>query len=461
MMTKKRLIGMTLWVGLAAVAIWIGFASPAKAQQWQRISIGGGSMKRNVVDLNNDSRADSLSVNTWYKNPGTGSGNWQAIATGWNQDQYDGSYHVGRPDMDKIADAHRVGDINGDGLPDMVVGIYGTDYLGGVDPGDMKDYICAAINPGNEGHWSFHYIGKLPATQDGVETVAIGDMNNDGHIDILAGGECKQLRWYINPGSMTSNWSYQIVGQNFNHSFFDGYADVEGVAIGHFDSDNYLDVSVTTCSPNGMCGGTYILTNPASQTPSGSWTCTTITEGSSALGFPSSGKYSCAETIAMGDIDGDGWNDVVLADRRPYGVDATVGDTRFYWYENPQGSGDWTEHEIDLLSDDALQGRLPSVADVDQDGDQDLINFNQKDGVIYWYENNGDGSSWMKHTIYGASLHENYGVGDVNGDGYPDFISGGYWYQNPVPEPCTAGLLLGGFACLMPLRRRIAGTKSA
>jgi len=452
MANKKNLIGIILHAGLVFVFIsaCMKLTSPARAADWERVSIGGGSMRRQLFDVNNDGYVDSLSVNNWYKNPQNGSGNWQAITTGWNLDQYDGSYHVGRPDMDKIVDSKRAGDINGDGLPDMVVGIYGTDYHGGVDPGDMKDYICAAVNPGDEGQWSFHYIGKLPATSDGVETVAIGDMNNDGHIDILAGGECKELRWYVNPGSMTSNWSYQTLGSNFISHWLDGYADVEGMVVGHFGQDNYLDVAITTCSPNGGCGGTYVLTNPGSSTPSGNWACATVSEGT-AFTFPSGGRYSCMETIAMGDVDGDGWNDVVLADRRPYGTSASDGDTRFYWFENPQGSDDWTEHEIDLLSDDALQGRMPGVTDIDKDGDLDLICYDQKDGVTYWYETSGDGSSWEQHQIYGVAMSE-FAVGDIDGDGYVDIVNGGYWYKNPTPEPSTLGVLtLGG---LLLFRRR-------
>jgi len=200
---------------------------------------------------------------------------------------------------------------------------------------------------------------------------------------------------------MTNNWNYHILAKDILDGWYfiiHEWTDIEGTVIDHFNDDDYLDVAITACSPNGICGGTYVLMNPASSTPSGSWDRVTLTESSGLT--VTNGKYSCAETIAAGDINGDGWNDVVLADRRPYGTTTPDGDSRLYWFENPQGSGSWTQHEIALLSESGLAGRLPAVADIDSDGDQDVICYRPIDGVTYWYENISNGSSWIGNTIY-------------------------------------------------------------
>jgi len=389
---------------LMAGLVMFGLASVAFAN-WDRILIGGGSMKRYLFDVNNDGHVDSLTVARWYKNPGTGAGNWQAIWTGWCEEKWNGSYQVGHPNMNKFVDGVRVGDINGDGLPDMVVGTYGDDYLQGVPvPEHMQDSIYVAINPGNEGEWSFYYIGTLPASDDGVETVAIGDMNKDGYPDILAGGECHKVYWFVNPGYMTDNWAHYVL--------YESYWDIEGMVIRDFNNDTYLDVAIVTCSWSGLGGSVNVLINP--QAEQGNWTSIVVDEE----------KCSCIESISAGDINDDGWNDIVLTNSQGY-VSSCI-----FWYENPQGAGSWTRRVIDTVGG-SLEGSPPEVADIDLDGKPDVICYRSASGATYWYKNPGGGSNWLKTKIYGANIRY-YAVGDVDNDGDTDIIYGGYWYVNPV-----------------------------
>jgi hypothetical protein len=64
----------------------------------------------------------------------------------------------------------------------------------------------------------------------------------------------------------------------------------------------------------------------------------------------------------------------------------------------------------------------------------DIICYHYDDGVTYWYENNGSGTSWTKHEIYGAAFYWK-GIGDVDHDSDIDIISYGYWYINPTYTP--------------------------
>ena len=75
------------------------------------------------------------------------------------------------------------------------------------------------------------------------------------------------------------------------------------------------------------------------------------------------------------DLDGDGDLDVVSAGYQ---------DGRFVWYENTDGAGTFAAgQDIDLL--DSAQSVV--AADLDGDGDLDLVACDQVGGRIVWYEN--------------------------------------------------------------------------
>lgn len=76
----------------------------------------------------------------------------------------------------------------------------------------------------------------------------------------------------------------------------------------------------------------------------------------------------------------------------------------------------------------------PTMADFDNDGDLDY-SFSGV-GRLYWFENKGTGN-WERHEI-GPLPMTTLGAGtmDVNRDGLPDIIIGGYWFCNsPATGP--------------------------
>ena len=85
------------------------------------------------------------------------------------------------------------------------------------------------------------------------------------------------------------------------------------------------------------------------------------------------------------------------------------------------------------FGDPDLAGRnmgQTGLADLDKDGDLDFIT-GQQQGTIYWYEFQS-ADSWVRHKLGENSPSEVGGaVLDVNRDGWPDFVTGGAWYENP------------------------------
>ncbi|WP_073059808.1 FG-GAP repeat domain-containing protein [Fodinibius roseus] len=71
----------------------------------------------------------------------------------------------------------------------------------------------------------------------------------------------------------------------------------------------------------------------------------------------------------------------------------------------------------------------PSMADFDQDGDLDF-SFGVREDSIYWFEHKG-WDHWSRHTV-GVLPNRTLGATsfDVDGDGWEDIVTGGYWYRN-------------------------------
>ncbi len=125
--------------------------------------------------------------------------------------------------------------------------------------------------------------------------------------------------------------------------------------------------------------------------------------------------FPAAEEAQAADIDHDGDLDVIGAAQDP-------DSGEIAWWENSDGSGtSWSKHSIALLPN-AMSAH---TADIDRDGDFDVVGANYIDRDIYWWENSaGDGSTWTIHTISTASLGaRSIQTADVDSDGDLDVLS--------------------------------------
>ncbi|MFN7998791.1 MAG: VCBS repeat-containing protein [Bryobacteraceae bacterium] len=140
--------------------------------------------------------------------------------------------------------------------------------------------------------------------------------------------------------------------------------------------------------------------------------------------------------IGAGDIDGDGQVDVVSSGEGPLDRGTQPVNAGLYWYEYPK----WTKHTIDAAGTFADDMQL---ADVDGDGDLDIVVPEDGSQQVRWYENprpNGNPRTdpWKVHVIGGyTQFHfeeaHDVEVADLNGDGKLDvFIANQKW---ELPRP--------------------------
>lgn len=138
------------------------------------------------------------------------------------------------------------------------------------------------------------------------------------------------------------------------------------------------------------------------------------------------------------DMNQDGRLDVVAGSFLPSEV---------HWYENPSDEvkrlgQTWPKHL--LMDTKQSQNEAQLLTDVDGDGRPEWVvnSWNNKNPVLIWRlvptEDKLPGGS--KFTLQSAEIattgnRHGMGVGDINGDGKKDLLTGAGWYEQPASNP--------------------------
>ena len=274
-----------------------------------------------------------------------------------------------------------VADMNGDGHLDIL----------GCSQGWGNSSVAWFENDGSGGGWERHEVsgwGEIFA----LRYSCAADVDGDGDMDVIgAEGSTswKRIYLWINTDGTGHNWETCIIADNLLYS-------PKFVTTSDIDGDG--DPDVVARIGGGASGQIRWFENPMpGRSSTVEWTEHLV------------GVKTQINQISLGDINGDGWMDVISA--------AASNNKQLSWWENLDGTGDnWVEH---VILNTYSYARAVNSVDMDGDGDLDVIAAGSD--MLSWFENkDGEGLSWTRHPISDPFVLCNQIVGvDLFGNGNP------------------------------------------
>lgn len=309
-----------------------------------------------------------------------------------------------------------VADIDGDGDPDVVAATRVSRNI---------NVVSWYENLHGEGGGNFANFGPaqtISTALEFAESVYAADIDGDGDMDVLSsssGSNNHKVSWYENTNG-AGNFGGQrnlLPSRNLNGAY--------SVQAGDMDGDTDLDVVYGTIdriywfrnnNGNGSFGSRVPISDP------------------DQIGLKS---------IHLADLDNDGDLDVVFSN-------SFRGNRReLAWIKN-NGGGNFVQQPA---VDDFGVGGVKSVysADLDNDGDMDILAASEDESTIAWYENtDGQGTFGVRRVISSsASAAQSVYAADVDGDGDADVFSASEgddkiaWYRNTVITSCNTLMVSG------------------
>jgi len=326
------------------------------------------------------------------------------------------------------------------------VGVLGTAAADIDDDGDID-----VITAGKDGLKVYEqkdnlvFEAKIIDDKDS-ERVQVLDLNMDGSQDLLVTITDRQpsVRWYQNNGNL------EFSGTNI------GTGTGGKAYAGDVNADGSPDIITATTQ------GSVVVLERWMNNGSGSFTSTQLSSDSGVI------------AIGMGDVDGNGYLDVVTggskgvqrwgtSDGYSYGrLDIDDGNTgqshlvvadvnkdskldvvaaepagnQVIYYRNVDQRS-WQRIDIATSTDAVTVG----VVDVDEDGDEDVVAAAQDDNTLVWLDNDGFDSFTLRTIASG--LQSVFGVTavDIDNDNDFDLVGGNhvrgtvYWYERVLARP--------------------------
>ncbi len=299
-------------------------------------------------------------------------------------------------------------DMDGDGDLDVLAAAFFNDAV----------YVIQNITqPGKD--LAFSDPIALPSELKGAYASRPADIDGDGFLDVVAVSKINgTVVWFRNT-SASGGFTFAEA-----ETLVDGMPGIEAIEIEDVDGDG--DPDLLTADYRGDTVAWHENTTTA--------------DGASFTAHPVDEAATGAITVAAADLDGDGLTDILAS---------TAENDRVTWYRQvPRDSADTSPPTFEfasVISEDVDDPEAIVAADVDNDGDPDVLTASFRSGTVAWHENTGGGTFGTQHVIT-RNAPEALAVLpiDMDGDGDLDVTVASQgsdeiaWFENAIMTGSSA-----------------------
>ena len=268
-------------------------------------------------------------------------------------------------------------DLNGDALPDLVSASY--------NDGDLKVFMNSIGSPGT-------FAAPVILSSPGASQLAIGDMNGDGLPDLVSADFNVSLFLQTSAGVFAAPIPLYTGGANW-------------VAVGDLNHDGFPDVALADAI------GVKVLIH------TGAAAATTYAAPVSVFTQTANADLAGANVIAIADVNGDGFNDLIITDPGPTGGSAPSVSVLL---QNAASPGTFLAPVSYPIAAHSLVQSIV-VTDVNGDSLPDIV-IGGSNAVSVLLQNPATAGTFLAATNYTVSNSNQLALADVNGDGLIDIV---------------------------------------